>query len=122
MKQEVIASMIDEIVEGIYEAYPILEEKYGELGRKKCVEDNYHHFKHLDTAYSLNEEKLFIDYALWLNNILTSRGMKEDHLIDNFERIINVLHTEQTEEAEKYKMYLESAVVTLKSEKQKKGQ
>jgi hypothetical protein len=83
---------------GLNPAYPILEEKYGELGRKKCVEDNYHHFKHLDTAYSLNEEKLFVDYALWLNNILTSRGMKEDHLIDNFEGIIKVLHTEQTEE------------------------
>lgn len=122
MKQELISSMIVEIVEGIYEAYPILAEKYGELGRHKCVEDNYHHFKHLDTAYSLKEEKLFIDYALWLNNVLTSRGMKEDHLIDNFQRISNALHSQQSNEAVCYKQYLNSAIETLEAEKKRKGQ
>ncbi len=103
MKKEIVETIIDEVVKGIYESFPMLVEKYGEIGRKKCVEDHHHHFKHLDTAFSLNEGKIFNDNALWLNNVLTSRGMKEDHLIDNFERIRRTLHTYQSDEALKYK-------------------
>ncbi|WP_226669520.1 hypothetical protein [Metabacillus litoralis] len=121
MKQEFVAKVIEEVVEGIYKAYPMLEEKYGSVGREKCVEDNYHHFKHLDTAYALNETKIFTDYALWLNNILTSRGMKEDHLIDNFERIHLSLQAYDDEEISSYSGYLTSAIATLQKEKQKKG-
>ena len=121
MKKEVVETIIDEVVEGIYEAFPMLAEKYGDLGRKKCVEDNHHHFKHLDTAYSLNEGKIFTDYALWLNNVLTSRGMKEDHLIDNFVRIRQALQVHQSGEAMGYKQYLQSAIETLENVKAEKG-
>ncbi|PMC40681.1 hypothetical protein CJ195_02905 [Bacillus sp. UMB0899] len=121
MKKEIVEEIIDEVVEGIYVSFPSLAEKYGEIGRKKCVEDNHHHFKHLDTAFSLNEEKIFTDYALWLNNVLTSRGMKEDHLIDNFDRIRQALHTHQSDEAVKYKQYLQSAIATLENVKVEKG-
>ncbi|MBU7595537.1 hypothetical protein [Metabacillus halosaccharovorans] len=113
MKKEIVEAIVDEVVEGIYEAFPMLVEKYGEVGKNKCREDNHHHFKHLDTAFSLNEEKVFTDYALWLNNVLTSRGMKEDHLIDNFNRIKQALHTHHSDEAIKYKQYLQSAIETI---------
>ncbi|WP_273124023.1 hypothetical protein ACNRWW_17075 [Metabacillus sp. HB246100] len=120
MKQQDIDSTIEEVVKGIYESYPILLEKYGELGRKKCREDNYHHFKHLDTAYTLKEEKIFIDYTLWLNNILTSRGMKEDHIIDNFERISHALEPfTDHDEAVYYKKLLSLAIMKLEDRKKK---
>lgn len=89
MNQTLINSIIEEVTDGIYKDYPILLEKYGERGRHKCREDNEHHIKYLQTAASMDEEKYFIDYAHWLNEILTSRGMKTEHLIDNFKRLIS---------------------------------
>lgn len=82
---------IDEIVErvvvGIYKDMPELLDKFGERGKKKCLEDNYHHIKHLESARSLKTDGFFVDYALWLNNLLTTRGMKTSHIIDNFDRL-----------------------------------
>lgn len=89
MNALLINSIIEDVTDGIYGDYPILLEKYGERGRQKCREDNEHHIKYLQTAASMDEEKYFIDYAHWLNGILTSRGMKTEHLIDNFKRLIS---------------------------------
>ncbi|NKE06125.1 hypothetical protein [Mesobacillus selenatarsenatis] len=91
MNETLINSIIEEVTDGIYKDYPILLEKYGERGRQKCKEDNEHHIKYLQTAASMDEEKYFIDYAHWLNGILTSRGMETEHLIDNFNRLIGAI-------------------------------
>lgn len=80
--------VIDEAVVKLYDRYPELEDKYGEAGRKKCYEDNIHHFNYLESAADVGESKVFSDYALWLNSVLVSRGMKSDHLIDNFKCIM----------------------------------
>ena len=77
----------DEVVQGIYEAYPELAERYGEVGKKKCYEDNLYYLSYLESATLQNDVDVFVDYALWLNRVLTARGMKAEHLIDNFERI-----------------------------------
>lgn len=87
MNHSLINAIIEEVTDGIYRDYPILLEKYGERGRIKCKEDNEHHIKYLQTAAAMDEEKYFVDYAHWLDGILTSRGMKTEHLIDNFERL-----------------------------------
>lgn len=89
MNPSLVNTIIEEVTEGIYRDYPILLEKYGERGRQKCKEDNEHHIKYLQTAAAMEEEKYFVDYAHWLNGILTSRGMKTEHLIDNFQRLKN---------------------------------
>ncbi|MGD6817118.1 hypothetical protein [Metabacillus sp. 84] len=109
MKDEHKNKVIDEVVAGIYEHYPELHERYGEAGKRKCREDNEHHFKHLATAYTADMPKIFTDYALWLNNVLTSRGMKSEHLIDNFERIEHALESVDSPEKDVYKRLLEEA-------------
>lgn len=81
--------IIDRVVQGIYRDMPELLERFGEQGRVKCREDNYHHIKHLNSARNLDSDDFFVDYVLWLNNILTARGMKTEHLIDNFKRLEN---------------------------------
>ncbi|MBS2970632.1 hypothetical protein J9317_17960 [Metabacillus sp. KIGAM252] len=98
-----------QVVEGIYEQYPELLEKYGETGKRKCREDNEHHLKHLATAYEAQMPKIFTDYAVWLNNVLTSRGMKSEHLIDNFERIEKALEDVEVPEKDSYCHYLKEA-------------
>lgn len=113
MNEAVISSIIEEVTEGIYNDFPFLLEKYGERGRQKCREDNGHHIKYLQTAADMNEKKYFIDYAHWLNGILTSRGMKTEHLVDNFMRLKTAF--EKTNEKHKgvYIHLLESAINSL---------
>lgn len=86
-----IAPIIEEVTTGIYERYPELLDKYGEAGKQKCREDNQHHFDHLETAYQVDDSVIFTDYAIWLNDLLTARGMDTAHLIDNFVRIEQAL-------------------------------
>ncbi|TYS90371.1 hypothetical protein [Rossellomorea aquimaris] len=106
-------SVIDEAVERLYERYPELDVKYGEAGRKKCYEDNVHHFSYLESASDVRESNVFSDYALWLNSVLVSRGMKSDHLIDNFRCIIESLEMSGVEKGEDFKLYLNEAIESI---------
>ncbi|MCA0989498.1 hypothetical protein [Guptibacillus algicola] len=102
--KETIDHIVARVVEGIYQDMPELLEKFGERGRTKCREDNYHHIKHLDSACKLESDEFFIDYALWLNNLLTTRGMQTKHVVDNFERLEKEI--QQTNEFEYKEDYL----------------
>jgi hypothetical protein len=106
-------SVIDEAVERLYERYPELAVKYGEVGRKKCYEDNVHHFNYLESASDVRESNVFSDYALWLNSVLVSRGMKSDHLIENFNCIIESLETRSVEKGGDFKLYLNEAIKSI---------
>ncbi|WP_246942700.1 hypothetical protein [Bacillus pinisoli] len=117
MTQE-IEFMIDEVVIDIYNAYPELLERFGENGRKKCREDNQHHFHHLELAYTLNNPVVFLDYTKWLNSLLTSRGMKSEHIIDNFVRIQQVIQGKGLDGKEDYYQHcLTQAISLLKEQK-----
>ena len=105
--------VIDEAVVKLYDRYPELDEKYGEAGRKKCYEDNIHHFNYLESAADVGESKVFSDYALWLNSVLVSRGMKSDHLIDNFKCIIGIPRRDPCRKGEAFKLYLKQAIESI---------
>lgn len=111
-----IDQIVDQVTEKIYEREPALLERFGEQGKAKCREDNHHHMKHLQTAYELNETKVFTDYAIWLNGILTRHGMKTKHLTDNFEVIRSLLVEDKSEQAESYRLFLSNAVQTLEED------
>lgn len=117
MNPSKINAIIEEVTDGIYRDYPILLEKYGERGRQKCKEDNEHHIKYLQTAAAMDEEKYFVDYAHWLNGILTSRGMKTEHLIDNFQRLKNAFENSMDDEPLKvFINMLETAMDSLSAD------
>lgn len=121
MKSVIMDEIIEEVTEGIYKDYPLLLEKYGEKGRQKCREDNVHHIKHLQTAASMGDEKFFIDYAHWLNGILTSRGMKTEHLIDNFVRLQKAFRNKSRgSDFEEFIEVLDSTINSLMSSKKDK--
>ncbi|GAF19893.1 hypothetical protein JCM19046_4581 [Bacillus sp. JCM 19046] len=48
----------------IYQAFPALQQRYGEKGWKHTIEDNEHHFRHLEAAYAIRDQQVFVDYAL----------------------------------------------------------
>ncbi|KKI88908.1 hypothetical protein WQ54_28720 [Bacillus sp. SA1-12] len=110
--------IVIKVTEEIYERNPSLLERFGVKGKEKCLEDNYHHMKHLQTAYELNQSSFFIDYAVWLDGILTKHGMKTQHLIDNFDIIRIVLAKDKgiAEQEERFNVYLADAIAVLKGE------
>jgi len=89
-----------ETTKSIYEAYPNLWERFGEQGFQHTEKDNHHHLDHLETAYELEDKQVFLDYSLWLETVLNSRNVETALIIDNFERLINILpgKTEKQEE------------------------
>ncbi|WP_166243464.1 hypothetical protein [Paenibacillus turpanensis] len=110
-----VEACIEDALKGMYEAFPELLERYGERGVQKCREDNRHHFRHLDTAYLLRSSNIFTDYALWLNGMLVRFGMKPDHLIDNFERLIRSIPKRFEEDrAASYVEYLHQAIAAMR--------
>ncbi|PLT29669.1 hypothetical protein CUU66_11870 [Peribacillus deserti] len=116
--------IINSVTELIYQNEPALFDRYGEKGKAKCKEDNHHHFKHLHTAYELADSQFFIDYAIWLNGILTKHGMETRHLTDNFSIIHEVLdqpELNQEDEIIAYLSYLEEAVQVLLLNEETKG-
>ncbi|MFC0190428.1 hypothetical protein ACFFJY_19235 [Fictibacillus aquaticus] len=115
MKKLPIEELAISVTEVMYENDPTLMDRYGDKGRRKCIEDNEHHFKHLQTAYELQNGQFFTEYALWLNGILSKYGMTEELLIENFKLIDDLLEREykEYEATNDLRNYLASAVQSL---------
>ena len=114
MNKQTREQVIDEVVVGIYEAYPEILERFGEAGKMRCLEDNHHHFDHLETAAKLDDPQVFTNYAVWLTNLLTQRGMSKHHVIDNFQRIHDVLGKTATPDSEAYRKLLQAGIDAIK--------
>jgi hypothetical protein len=99
--------MVERVTEKIYENDPTLMERYGDKGKTKCIEDNHHHFKHLETASELDNAEFFTDYALWLDGILQKFGISTEHLMDNFSIIIDILNEYKNETNPKVEIYID---------------
>lgn len=117
-------SIVDRVTEMIYKREPSLLDRFGERGKEKCREDNHHHMKHLQTAYELNNEAFFTDYAIWLDGILTKHGMTSQLLIDNFIILIDAVEETNdfsTQQKQCYTNYLTSAIGVLEGKSVKEG-
>lgn len=113
-------ALLDKIVEEIFSAYPSLYERYGENGKQRTREDNQHHLDYLQTAYEAGDPKLFVDYTMWLHELLSARGMNERIIIDNYERLIPLLDNYLDEERYLFfKACLEEGIQALLAEKNK---
>lgn len=104
---------IEQVVAEIYEAYPEILERFGEAGKARCYEDNHHHFDHLETAEKLGQPEVFTNYATWLTNLLTTRGMNKNHVIDNFQRIHDVLETTADSDSKAFQKLLKQGIQAI---------
>ncbi|EIT87417.1 hypothetical protein A374_00545 [Fictibacillus macauensis ZFHKF-1] len=106
--------IVDEVIEQMYSDYPSLFDRYGEKGKRKAVEDNYHHMKHLATAYELNNPQMFVDYVRWLQGILQGHGMTAALLRYNFEAIdLRLAVMTQNDRVKTYRNYLSLGIQAL---------
>ena len=106
--------IVHKVVEEIYEAFPFLWEKFGQNGRERTAEDNYHHLDHLETTYNLQDVSFFLDYTDWLNRVLTSRNVGTPIIIDNYQRLKTAITLlEDPEEEAAYQHYLDQGIERL---------
>lgn len=69
-----------EITRRLYERLPGLQDKYGERGREKCLQDMRYNLEHLAPAVDLREPGLFAGYVRWLDGLLRARGVDTGEL------------------------------------------
>ncbi|WP_173915716.1 hypothetical protein [Halobacillus sp. Marseille-Q1614] len=106
MNKKEKAVLIDQVVEEIYKAYPELWDRFGDHGHERTEEDNYHHLDHLFAAYEMNSASFFLEYTDWLNNVLTSRGVGTQLIVDNYNRLIRHLSDGKWENPNEVKTYI----------------
>lgn len=110
-----VTPIVEKVVAAMYKDFPFLEEKFGDKGKERTIEDNFYHFLYLNTAYKLNDTNTFTEYATWLNSVLVSRGLKTEMIIYNFKKIQECMPGILEPEVEKKFMdYLEAGIQTLK--------
>lgn len=80
------------LIASIY-ADPFWHERFGDRGRKHSNADGGYHASYLVEAIEAKDARLFVKYASWLRDVLVSRGMCTWHLVNNFERLGNVLRS-----------------------------
>ena len=63
------------ITDALYADDPAVWERFGEVGRAKCLQDMHYCLEHLAPAVALNDPALFARYVLWLEKLLGARGI-----------------------------------------------
>jgi hypothetical protein len=66
------------ITDAMYREKPALLERYGEVGRVRCLEDMHFNIEHLAPAVALGEAVLFERYVVWLRDMLAARNVPVD--------------------------------------------
>ncbi|KGX92852.1 hypothetical protein N781_13225 [Pontibacillus halophilus JSM 076056 = DSM 19796] len=114
MTAEERETLVKQVVEEIYQAFPWFYERFGKRGYEKTVEDNLHHVDHLLTAYEMEDEEFFVKYVLWLERVLVNRGISSAILLDNLERLYRNVHLiADTKVREAFRTYLQQGMEQL---------
>jgi diguanylate cyclase (GGDEF)-like protein len=65
------------VVDALYARYPSLARRFGPGGRQACAADIQGHLDALDASVVTGQPGLFAEYAVWLKDVLASRGARE---------------------------------------------
>lgn len=69
----------------LYAEMPWLQDKYGDRGRDKCLQDMRYNLEHLIPAVELQAPDMFSRYAAWCDGVLRARGVPTGELIRSLE-------------------------------------
>lgn len=74
------AQAVGDVTTAIYARMGSRLEVFGERGRAYCREDLHHHLDYIAGSLIAGDPTLFGQYAIWLNELLTARGVPADSL------------------------------------------
>lgn len=75
----------DFVTKAIYARHEKELQRFGERGRQTCRQDILYHLDYLQGALAARDPGLFTQYALWLKEVLGSRGVPPAHLSFSFD-------------------------------------
>ncbi|MGV3772353.1 MAG: cobalamin B12-binding domain-containing protein [Verrucomicrobiales bacterium] len=78
-KGEMAAWITDEY----FRSRPELESRWGQMGRRRCIEDTEYHFSYLVEAVRFGYPELFLDYVAWAKILLASLNIPSRDLEQN---------------------------------------
>jgi len=74
-----------------YARHPELAARYGERGRRKCLQDANYHLDYLAESLAVAQPPLFADYVAWARAMLAGRNIPVEDLIVNLECMSDAL-------------------------------
>jgi methanogenic corrinoid protein MtbC1 len=96
-----------------FAVHPETLQRYGPIGRVRCLEDARFHLQYLAIALDAHSEALFLDYIGWAKVVLAKRNVPEADLIENLKIVAGVVDTIAAHsEAQRY---LQAAIEQLPS-------
>lgn len=100
-----------------WEAAPELGERYGEPGRRKCIQDVSYHFSYLSNAIAVSCPELFADYLAWAKVLLTGLGIPVADVTNSLNAMSDVLQQElSVEMGEILRPYITAGLQVLASD------
>ncbi len=95
---------------------PDLEERYGNKGRQKCIDDAINHLNYLVEAIRVGNINLFTNYLKWADIMLHERGIPANDLITNIKMLQEAAQENLPSEISSVtERYINSGIETLKS-------
>ena len=73
---------------------PFWQARFGERAERHGRKDGRYHIDYLIQALQADDSVIMWNYARWLQQVLTSRGMATHHLDENFELLAAAIRTE----------------------------
>lgn len=88
------AELAAQMVTREFVRHPELEQRYGKIGREKCLEDAGYHLAYLAQAIAADNRKLFCNYIGWAKVMLAKRGVPATDLAGLLETMKESLRSE----------------------------
>ena len=79
------------VTDALYAEDPRLLERFGELGRAKCLQDMRYCLEHLAPALALDDPSLFTRYVHWVESLLAVRGIASGDVRRSLETMQRVI-------------------------------
>jgi methanogenic corrinoid protein MtbC1 len=87
---EYVRANLDQLAEEITRQHH-LADRFGPLGRQRCLEDARFHLRYLAAALEANSAAMFLDYIAWAKVMLAKRNVGEADLVENLRVMRRVL-------------------------------
>ena len=81
------ASLAQTATDALYADMPELMDRYGVVGRERCLEDITYTIDHLIPAVDLDQPSMFATYVGWLDDLLRARNVSTREVIRSLELI-----------------------------------
>lgn len=88
------ASLAQTVTDALYAEMPELTDRYGAVGRERCLEDIRYTIDHLIPAVDLAQPSMFASYVAWLDDLLRARKVSTREVIRSLELIEQTVRTE----------------------------